>query len=645
MGHSIDISQLKNSGNSTTPEKQPNQNNTGKNIDGKTLQDFGNGLKEFDPVANGFEYEKIERLPNDKDRALAAFDKQMEQRREEVEKYNELLDQYGGEISEEDLRKELNQEFITDTLKDGKGQKFEDNREDGSDIQASTISQNKEAPDDEINHEYVSEEQKELDELERELEEEEGMTTYDNNVQEGTESFVDPNLAKLKEKMSAENDHPVEHKDPNLTKFEERKFVENNYPPEHKAVDNIDKATEPETKDATVKERVVEDNSMVKKVSDTKQSPSTGATPISVTETPKTSDMSEEDKDLEALENDTETPVDDFDEKLKAELSKKLKPVSRKFDLSAAVVTSTPTTVTNALKNVVPLDKRVFTWALMNSKRPVTVKTFTATELNNLSSYMNREADSREVFKVIWDHLTPACKGRDFDTWLKTTSYFDVNHLWFAIYGACFQDTNYLPYTCNNCNNVTVTTHIPIEDMCKFHKKESKEELYGILSMSADPANTNIFAEYRVQVSDNIVIGFREPSIYGAVIEPNIFDREFRNKYNDIIGLLAYISNIYVIKVVNDQVQLSPIAVKEFIGNETKTAKARVIQYAKIVRSLSSDQYNIILGHINSINNREDVTYCLPAVTCDHCKKEIPEDEEAAADLVFMRHRLAILGV
>ena len=199
MGHSIDISQLKNSGNSTMPEKELNPNNTGKNIDGKELQDFGNGLKEFDPAANGFEHVKIERLPNDKDRALAAFDKQMEQRREEVEKYNELLDQYGGEISEEDLRKELNQEFITDTLQDGRGQKFEDNDDGGSDVKAAVASQNKEAPDDEINHEYVSEEQKELDELERELEEDDNMSDYSNNIQEGTESFVDPNLAKYKE--------------------------------------------------------------------------------------------------------------------------------------------------------------------------------------------------------------------------------------------------------------------------------------------------------------------------------------------------------------------------------------------------------------------------------------------------------------
>ena len=89
---------------------------------------------------------------------------------------------------------------------------------------------------------------------------------------------------------------------------------------------------------------------------------------------------------------------------------------------------------------------------------------------------------------------------------------------------------------------------------------------------------------------------------------------------------------------------LRPIAVKQFVGNELKTAKARIIQYAKIIRALSSDQYNIIVSHISALTNRPSVSYGLPAVTCDHCKKEIPEDRTAAADLVFMRHRLAILA-
>ena len=398
----------------------------------------------------------------------------------------------------------------------------------------------------------------------------------------------------------------------------------------------------PEDTDVPVQPKAIHKEA---KVVNAQESVSSGAKPIEVASAPKQTDMSEEDKDLKALDDDADVaPTEDFDEKLKAELAKKMRPVSKKFDLANAVVSQTPVTVTNALADIVPLDKKVFTWGLYRSKRPVTLKAFTATELNSLSSYMDSAARSRDVFKAIWDHIVRG-QGKDFDTWLKTTSYYDVDHLWFAVYGACFGETNYLPYTCPECNEITVSADIDLGRMCKFASDQIKEEFNQILHSPSEQSMGSVFAEYRVQVSDSFVVGLREPSIYDAVIVPNMLDTEFRNKYRDIIGLNAYISNIYKVVDTGAQIELHPIAVKQFIGNETKSVKARIIQYAKIIRSLTSDQYNIIMGHINTLNETDTIYYRLPAVTCDHCKKEIPEEREAAADLVFMRHRLGILGI
>ena len=69
MGNTIDISQLKSGATPPTPDK-----NEGKNIDGQDLRDFGGGLKEFDPTANGFEPEKVEFSKSDKDKALELTD-------------------------------------------------------------------------------------------------------------------------------------------------------------------------------------------------------------------------------------------------------------------------------------------------------------------------------------------------------------------------------------------------------------------------------------------------------------------------------------------------------------------------------------------------------------------------------------------
>ena len=555
--NTIDISQLK-SGNVDAPAK---------NIDGHEQRDFGNGMKEFDPAANGFKKEEKQLKPNDKDRALMEFDKQMESRREEVEQFNELIDQYGGQISEEELREELNQQHITEILHDGSGDKFEDKNTKVVEM-AAPAKEN-----------VPIQQSSELDELERELD----------------DDMADEHIA-----VPAHKPETVEVAKPTT------------------AAQTIQEELKPEPpKYIPVPDKTKERN---------------------------IPELSDEDKDLAALEGDVEAPTEDFDAKLKAELSKKMKPVTKKFDLSAVAVSNKPITVSNATNKVVRMDKKIFTWALPRSKRPVSVKAFTATELNVLQSYVENRSRSRDVFKTIWDHII-GNKGDSFDTWAKCTSYFDVDHLWFAIYGACFNGANYLPYTCPKCNEVTVANDIPLETMCKSDKPGAKEEIEKLRHIADDPDFGNVFAGYRVQVSDQFVFEFKEPSIYDTVIVPTMFDAEFSRKYSDIIGVCAYISNIYCIDMEGDSPVLRPIAVKEFINNETKTQKAKVIQYAKIIRTLESDQYSVIMGHVNAMNESDSVYYCLPAVSCDHCKQEIEEERSAAADLVFMRHRLAILGV
>lgn len=555
--NTIDISQLK-SGNVDAPAK---------NIDGHEQRDFGNGMKEFDPAANGFKKEEKQLKPNDKDRALMEFDKQMESRREEVEQFNELIDQYGGQISEEELREELNQQHITEILHDGSGDKFEDKNTKVVEM-AAPAKEN-----------VPVQQSSELDELERELD----------------DDMADEHIA-----VPAHKPETAEAAKPTI------------------AAQTIQEELKPEPpKYIPVPDKTKERN---------------------------IPELSDEDKDLAALEGDVEAPTEDFDAKLKAELSKKMKPVTKKFDLSAVAVSNKPITVSNATNKVVRMDKKIFTWALPRSKRPVSVKAFTATELNVLQSYVENRSRSRDVFKTIWDHII-GNKGDSFDTWAKCTSYFDVDHLWFAIYGACFNGANYLPYTCPKCNEVTVANDIPLETMCKSDKPGAKEEIEKLRHIADDPDFGNVFAGYRVQVSDQFVFEFKEPSIYDTVIVPTMFDAEFSRKYSDIIGVCAYISNIYCIDMEGDSPVLRPIAVKEFINNETKTQKAKVIQYAKIIRTLESDQYSVIMGHVNAMNESDSIYYCLPAVSCDHCKQEIEEERSAAADLVFMRHRLAILGV
>lgn len=612
MGNTIDISQLKSGATPPTPDK-----NEGKNIDGQDLRDFGGGLKEFDPTANGFEPEKVEFSKSDKDKALEACDAMFDRMEAEVAAYNDLLEMNGGVVTEEELREHLGQQGLTKWLQDGKGQKYEEKPE--QEIPETQVT------DDQATTPVEEKTSSELDELERELEEDYDLEDTQQPVQEEpvkeTKSFADT----IKEKDEAER---AKQQSMYVISTEQPKVMVGPAP----------------TKASKISTESVGEATGLGDAKNPVAGFATDGT-INIADRKTTSDgESQEDKDLAALDDDYEAPVDDFEEKLKAELAKKIKPVTKHYDLSSMTIAAKPISVNNAITNIGGNITRTFKWPLLHSNRPIVMKGYSATELNELSNLSSdRNGNPVDVFKNMWDHLA-AGKGQDFRTWTKCTSYYDVNHIWFAIYGACFKDTNYVPYSCGSCNELMVSTDIPVEKMVKFDSEKVKEKFNQIMSMPIEPDMGNIKAKARVQISDTLVADFSEPSIYDAVIMPNNLDAEFRQKYNDVIGLMGYLDDLYIIRDFGNGPQLSPIAIKEFHDNEVKQVKAKIIQYAKIIRSLPSDQHNIILATITSMNEAEDMSYQLPAVTCEHCGKEIPSDINSAYDLVFLRHRLALLG-
>lgn len=73
-------------------------------------------------------------------------------------------------------------------------------------------------------------------------------------------------------------------------------------------------------------------------------------------------------------------------------------------------------------------------WPLMSAGRNVTMKQFTATEIENLnrgSSGRNRFNTLKEIYRSIYDHIVSE-KPSDFEEWLKSTSFLDIEHLYMA---------------------------------------------------------------------------------------------------------------------------------------------------------------------------------------------------------------------
>ena len=121
-----------------------------------------------------------------------------------------------------------------------------------------------------------------------------------------------------------------------------------------------------------------------------------------------------------------------------------------------------------------------------------------------------------------------------------------------------------------------------------------------------------------------------------------MLDADFTSKFANVLGTVGYIEDIYEIDTVNNQ--LIPIKIKEDPKNIAKSVKRRIRAKVQILRTLTPDQYNILIGKIADISKNADrITYCQPAYKCEKCGNEIAETEMTAQELLFIRHQLALI--
>ena len=353
--------------------------------------------------------------------------------------------------------------------------------------------------------------------------------------------------------------------------------------------------------------------------------------------------------DLDVVSTE-ETSSEDLDEKemegLKAQIKEKLSAAPKNATGGIKIVNkavSLSSVLAKCAKEANTID-----WPLMSAGRNVTMKQFTATEIENLnrgSSGRNRFNTLKEIYRSIYDHIVSE-KPEDFEEWLRTTSFLDIEHLYMAIYKASFNGANYIPYQCVNetCKHVFLSDNIDMMDMVKFKDDAAKKRFYDIYENSdkASQLETKLYQTTVVPITDNLAIGFREPSIYNTIFENSVLDQTFISKYERMLAMMVYIDNIYY---VDEEGNATPIAYKVDKQSVAKTAKYRIATYAKLIQTLPSDGYQKVMMILSEINDLGDgVTYITPEHTCDKCKQSVPEETKRAAELLFSRHQLNLLS-
>lgn len=670
MANTINLSSLKSS-------------NKGKNIEGKELRDFGNGKKEFDPAANGIFAAPEQERKSDRDIALEALDNQLADRRKEAEEFNRLLDEHDGVMTEEEYLKATGKSFISDMLDD---HTTEEEKKEIEEMRAANRAAKEAEKQETENSKIVSmpttdsndydnidssdpvldeEDTSELDELEKEI-----LAEEDNimPIARGTEVTGNFDATQLQQ----QNHNPIQ------PQVGTDNFVDPNLNRPHPAVQQAKPIATPEVKDERHAEEIKKDEEPVKvaqtempedialglgkiqglpeaTIADTVNTAVTGDLSFTAPEQRKSvideDGLSEEEKDLAALDANENISLDGEDEdddedgeaywkKIGKEYARKVKPAVKKIDLNAVVVSSEPVTVNTMIRKNVAVTN-IFKWVLPASGRPFTMRSFTATELNTLGAMAGTASRAKDIIKSLWDHMVDG-KGDNFDKWCKVTSHKDLVHLWFGVYGGCFAGTNYVPYVCPKCKQATIADNIDIYSMIEYKTPEDKERVEKILNMNFDDDMGKIMPVTRAQITDEIVIDFKDPSVYD-ILQTNLIDNATRQKYPEGVAMLPYIANIYFIEETANRIRLRPLSTK-VLSTETKTLQAKAIQYSMIIRSLNSEQYSTVSSYISQMTDSDDgITYIYPETTCDHCHVTIPKIETNASEMVFTRHRLAIV--
>lgn len=336
---------------------------------------------------------------------------------------------------------------------------------------------------------------------------------------------------------------------------------------------------------------------------------------------------------------------------LRSEILEKVINTAKRFDTSTLKISSKPITIQRALKKAAERRsgsvERTATWALMGANRPYVTTAPTGPEIVLLNTYddgnNSRFLANEQQMRILYKHDANPYKPETFESWAKTIPYMDIEEIFAAVYSAAFDDANYMPYSCNEdkCKHMWLSDNMPIRSLAKFKNKQSEDKFNKIMQMPLTPESSLAVESVVIPINDIYAIGFKLPTIYNMLLELRSVDSDFINKYAAIVTVILYIDKIYMVTEGEDGVNLSPIGWKEYPGDVTKTFKAKIATYSKILNSFGSNEFGVVTAYINSLSEAEnEISYEIPATTCPKCGKPIEAIPYSAKAAVFTRARL-----
>lgn len=282
-------------------------------------------------------------------------------------------------------------------------------------------------------------------------------------------------------------------------------------------------------------------------------------------------------------------------------------------------------------------------WALYHTKRSLTFIECTGTELDSLRKTVENSNNLNGVVRTIqfvYDHIDDPNKP-EFESWCKTIRTEDFESLCYGLYKACYGHSNIIGRVCESdtCGKTSLID-TDINAMVVYggegdDHEAVKAEFQRILQKNTT-SPTPVIESKLLQVSDDIVIAYSPATLFSTFIQFHAVKPEITQKHNELLNSMAYIDGFYTINRATKE--LTPISIKEYPRNFNRTVLNRLTVYANILKTLTPDQYNVLMGTLANIIQPPKITYVYPKVKCPECGAEITEAPvESMLSLLFTR--------
>lgn len=341
-----------------------------------------------------------------------------------------------------------------------------------------------------------------------------------------------------------------------------------------------------------------------------------------------------------------EETAEEMRERFKASLSN-VKITRNPIDLSKFQIAKEPMSSAMILNTISNNSKKKCDHPLLHSRRNMTFEECSGPELDALRKTINNSNGINGVIaslRFVYNHNIDANK-KSFEAWCKSIRTEDIESLYFGMYKACYGDTNLVARTDGDTRELkkgecgkTSLINTPINDMIKFKDDEAKDLYHELLNQDTTNPGDKVKSQTMI-ISDDFVISYTDPTLYSTFIQYASLKPEITEKYSDHLNTMAYIDGFFRIDYEHNQ--LIPIAIKEYPNNINKTVMSKLKTYIDILKTLSNDQYNIMVGKLDNIIGDVKISYVYPETTCPECGNTISEEPvDSMLNLLFTRAQL-----